>query len=187
MTSANQSSLLDSTLDFVCLKRTHNPEDVKSKRRFREITTTRHIFFYLVRKYFNSSMPLSLVGSYLNRDHSTVIHGIECIEALKETDRRFAVELAMIEDEYLITTVEAIKRKTRYQLSPSEYIKMRLEVSFHTERANQMYYEALKLLTTVDKALLKDNVIEGFRKAEIEKVLLGAKVKLSQLKMEKLD
>lgn len=179
-------NLMDSTFNFVCSKRMQRVDIAKSKSRRRELVVTRQIYFYLIRKYFSSTIPLTVAGSYLNRDHSTVLHAIRCIEDLIETDKAFKREMDDIEGEYVISTVEAMKRKTKYSLTIREYDRLKMQVYFQTEKANAMYYEAVKLISLVNNTLIKDNVIEGFRRAEIEDKLNQCKKKVSKIKMETL-
>lgn len=179
-------NLMDSTFNFVCTKRMQPVNVVKSKSRERELVVTRQIYCYLIRKYFNSTISLAVAGSYINRDHTTVLHAIRCIETLIETDKAFKREMDDIESEYVISTVEAMKRKTKYSLTNREYDKLKMQVYFQTEKVNAMYYEAVKLMSLVNNTLIKDNVIEGFRKSEIESKLNECKKKVSKIKMETL-
>lgn len=179
-------NLMDSTFNFVCTKRMQRVDIAKSKSRKRELVVTRQIYCYLIRKYFNSTISLVVAGSYLYRDHSTVLHATRCVEALMETDKAFKKEMDDIESEYVISTVDAMKRKTKYSLTSREYDKLKMQVYFQTEKANAMYYEAVKLISLVNNTLIKDNVIEGFRRSEIESKLNECKKKVSKIKMETL-
>ena len=55
-------------------------EDLVSKSRSRPLTTARHVAMYLMREH--TGMSLIRIGEAFNRDHSTVMHGINKIETL---------------------------------------------------------------------------------------------------------
>lgn len=184
--SAIQTKILDSTFYFVCTK-TGIPLDVaRSKRRKGEIVRVRQMFSYLVRKHFRNTVSLELAGSYFGQDHATVINSVKKISNLIETDKNFRNFFKAIEEEYIVTTVDAIKRQSKYAVPQTKYLQVKQQAEFETERANLMYYEALKLIGKVTTAVLKDNVMEGFRKHQITNDLAEYKTKISQLKMEKL-
>lgn len=185
--SVTQHRILESTFSFVCVKNGLSEHEVKSKRKFRPIVVTRQIFYYLVRKYFQHSISSPLLGAYLNQDHTTVLHAANVIENLKESDKDFRELLKNIEEEYQVTTVDAIKRMSKYKLPKTKYLQVKQEAEFEVERANLMYYEALKLIGKVNEHLLKDNAMEGFRKKKLTDELTEYKIKISQLKMEKLS
>jgi chromosomal replication initiator protein len=68
------------------------PQDLKSKRRTRELTVPRHVAMYLVHDLLNLS--LVAIGSHFGgRDHSTVIHAIRKVEALVASDPDFAARV----------------------------------------------------------------------------------------------
>ncbi len=63
--------------------------DLKSKSRMKEITTARHVAMYL--SYKVGKATLSEIGTFFgNRDHSTVLHGVEKIKKINQTDSMFA-------------------------------------------------------------------------------------------------
>jgi len=53
-------------------------EDIKGKCRKRKIVKPRQIIMFLLRT--KARMVLSDIGEVLNRDHTTVIHSITCIQ-----------------------------------------------------------------------------------------------------------
>ena len=53
-------------------------EDIKGKCRKRKIVKPRQIIVYLLRT--KAMMVLSDIGDVLNRDHTTMIHSITCIQ-----------------------------------------------------------------------------------------------------------
>lgn len=74
------------------------PNDLMSGKRNKEISFPRQIAMYLIRNM--TSTPLQKIGQYLgNRDHSTILHGIDRISADME------------EDDNLKNTIEILKKK----------------------------------------------------------------------------
>lgn len=60
-------------------------ERVFLKSRKREIVTVRHLSMYFIREY--TKIPLSSIGFFFKGlDHTTVIHGINTVNDLKDTD-----------------------------------------------------------------------------------------------------
>lgn len=65
-----------------------SPDDLKGKSRKRELVMARHTAIYLARVYTKYS--LKYIGSYFGgRDHSTVVHALDNVNSLMDTDRYF--------------------------------------------------------------------------------------------------
>ncbi|MHA7877356.1 MAG: chromosomal replication initiator protein DnaA [Bacteroidota bacterium] len=63
-------------------------EDLKSKSRKRELVTARQIAMYFAKKYTNHS--LKSIGYYFGgRDHSTVIHALQTVNDMLDTEPHF--------------------------------------------------------------------------------------------------
>ena len=184
--SVTQHSILDSTFSFVCVKSGLSEQLVSSKTRKGEVVRVRQVFYYLIRKYFKNTMSLTLTGSFFKQDHATVLHAVRVVSNLNETDKQFSKWLKEIEEEYELTTVDAMRRRSKYKMPKTMYLQVKQEAQFEVERANLMYYEALKLIGKVNDHLLKDNVMEGFRKKKLTDELTEYKTRISQLKLEKL-
>ena len=60
-------------------------EDIKGQSRQKNIMTARHITAYLIRNLTNLSLPG--IGTFLNRDHATVLSSIRKIENQIKTDK----------------------------------------------------------------------------------------------------
>ena len=61
-------------------------DDLKSKKRTRELSYPRHIAMYLSRELTDLSLP-KVGEAFGGRDHTTVIHGCEKIAADLKTDQ----------------------------------------------------------------------------------------------------
>ena len=61
-------------------------EELQSSRRNVKLVRARHIGFYLCRKYSQCSYP-QIGRRFGGRDHTTVLHGVEKIEGMMETDK----------------------------------------------------------------------------------------------------
>lgn len=84
-TNAKLRSLL---LDNCCTQFGVTRQQLFSKSRRREMVEARHVTMYLMRKYklFGS---LKMIGKYFNRDHTTVLHALNNVQSLIDTDKVF--------------------------------------------------------------------------------------------------
>lgn len=64
------------------------PEEIKGISRQKNIATARHITAYLIRNLTNLSLPN--IGSFLNRDHATVLASIRKIENQIKNDKKLS-------------------------------------------------------------------------------------------------
>ena len=69
-------------------------EAIKGKRRTNTIALPRQVAMYLVRQ--KTSLSLSDIGAWFKRDHTTVLHACNKIEALRAKDPRLAGALREI-------------------------------------------------------------------------------------------
>ncbi|MCB9493611.1 MAG: chromosomal replication initiator protein DnaA [Epsilonproteobacteria bacterium] len=77
-----------------------SPQEIKSKKRHKNIALARQISFFLMKKLTHSS--LQTIGSFIGkRDHSTVIHALTKIDSLLKTDHSFEQKIKVIEQEIL--------------------------------------------------------------------------------------
>ncbi len=58
--------------------------DIKSKKRSRGIVVTRQVCIHIINRLTDCSS--TEIGSYFNKDHSTVLHSLKMIENLFKTD-----------------------------------------------------------------------------------------------------
>ncbi|HVD98408.1 MAG TPA: chromosomal replication initiator protein DnaA [Cytophagaceae bacterium] len=63
-------------------------EQMKDKTRKREIVVARQVSMYFAKEYTNMSLK-SIGSNFGNRDHSTVIHAIQSVNDLMDTDKKF--------------------------------------------------------------------------------------------------
>lgn len=73
------------------------PEDLRSKKRTREIAFPRQVAMYLARKLLDASLP-KIGEEFGGRDHSTVMHAIEKITEQIKTDYALQTIVAEIEE-----------------------------------------------------------------------------------------
>ena len=71
--------------------------DLLSKRRNSHLTIARHVAFYLARKHTLMSQPM--IGKFMKRDHTSVIHGVRKIANQALTDPILAEDIKIIETE----------------------------------------------------------------------------------------
>lgn len=87
----NFDMIVENTAEFYGL----NPDAIFSKSRLRDIADARQMIMYLCSKHTNLSTPA--IGAKLNREHSTVIHGIAAVKDRISTSRDTAQALEQIE------------------------------------------------------------------------------------------
>jgi len=72
------------------------PESLRAKTRKKEIVIARQVAMYYAKEYTNHS--LKVIGYHFGgRDHSTVIHAINSVNDMIDTDKRFAESMREIE------------------------------------------------------------------------------------------
>lgn len=79
-------------------------EDMQSKSRRREITQSRQVAMFFSKEM--TSLSLKAIGKHFGgRDHSTVIHGIQTVKDLSETDREYREKVNDIRKQLEITMI----------------------------------------------------------------------------------
>jgi chromosomal replication initiator protein len=79
-------------------------EDMQSKSRRREITQARQVAMYFAKEM--TSLSLKGIGKHFGgRDHSTVIHGIQTVKDLSETDREYREKVEEVRKQLEITMI----------------------------------------------------------------------------------
>ena len=81
-------------MDVVCEHLNIKPEEIKSRKRNEEIVIPRQMVMYLCSKYTDYSS--TKIGEFLNKDHSTVLHGVQKMEADIENDEVIKNKLDVI-------------------------------------------------------------------------------------------
>lgn len=88
-------------------------EQMKSASRLREYVDARRIFFFMLRRYTN--MSIMRIGSFLHRDHCTVIHHIKSSKALADTDSNFREKLNKVNEIFLSYETSFAKTNQAYR------------------------------------------------------------------------
>ena len=70
----NSNNIVQSVCDCFGL----SLNDLQKKRRNRDLVTARHLCYYFLRKYTDST--LKEIGGYFNHDHTTVLHGRDKVD-----------------------------------------------------------------------------------------------------------
>lgn len=73
-------------------------DDLMGRSRKQPIVRARHAFCFAVRKLTDT--PLKAIGSFVGRDHTTVMHSVRTAEILAETDAVFGARITQIFDEF---------------------------------------------------------------------------------------
>lgn len=92
--------MLDKVLKVVGRHYSISINELKSKKRHKNIVIIRQVTFYLMKKLTFCS--LKTIGEFVGkRDHSTVLHSIGKVESILEKDRDFAKKINLIEQKIL--------------------------------------------------------------------------------------
>lgn len=73
------------------------PEKLKTGNRSKELVDARHVVFYILRR--NTNITLKEAGLLFNRDHTTVIHGLEKLSDLMDTEPNTKAAVEFLESE----------------------------------------------------------------------------------------
>ena len=87
------SRIIDEVAKYYSIK----PEDIKGKRRVKEIVTPRQIAMYLARELTESSFP-KIGSEFGGKDHTTVLHAHDKITDLIEVDSQTKREINEIKE-----------------------------------------------------------------------------------------
>lgn len=86
-------------------------EDFKSSRRTANLIRPRHMAAYLAKTKLGCSLP-EIGRRFGGRDHTTILHGVRKIEALRQTDETVYRELIAIESVIEASNSDAYKTTT---------------------------------------------------------------------------
>ncbi|MCK4651255.1 chromosomal replication initiator protein DnaA [Candidatus Babeliales bacterium] len=93
--------MLDKVLKIIAKHYSVSINDLKSKKRHKNISTVRQVAFYMMKKLTFCS--LQTIGEFVGkRDHSTVLHAISKVEKILDLDKSFAQKLNVIEQKILM-------------------------------------------------------------------------------------
>ena len=93
--------VLDTIMKIIAKDYDVSINDIKSKKRLKNIANARQIAFYLMKKLSHCS--LQSIGSFIGgRDHSTVIHAINKVEETLAKDPTFKKKLQTLEQKILM-------------------------------------------------------------------------------------
>jgi len=74
---------------------------MESKTRKREVVESRYLCYYFIKKH--TKITLKLIGQkFGNRDHSSVIHGLQTIQDLIETNNKIVEQINQIESKLIL-------------------------------------------------------------------------------------
>lgn len=85
---------LEKILEDVCDYYDVSMECIKSKDRFQNLVDARQVYCYLCRSYTVAS--LSEIGNLINRDHSTVVWGVNKIKDFIDVDKSTSRDIELI-------------------------------------------------------------------------------------------
>lgn len=87
-------------LELVCESLDLEQERVKSKNRVRTLVEARQIYSFIIMKVSTVQVTLADAGSVMNKDHATVLHGVQQAINLNETNIPFSKKLDKCMNEF---------------------------------------------------------------------------------------
>lgn len=105
--TADYIIMVDFIKNLVCDYYSENIELISQKNRKREVVKCRQISMYLLVR--NTTMPLSEIAKYFNKDHATVIHSRKMIENYLTWDKDICKEISDLQ----IVVTEKLKKFTK--------------------------------------------------------------------------
>ncbi len=85
----NRLLYVNDVLELVCEILDVTPEQLKSKNRSREFVEARQIFSHLLMRVSNYKVSFELVGSFIGKDHATIIYSVNEAEKLMIWNKLF--------------------------------------------------------------------------------------------------
>jgi len=137
-------------------------DDLKGKNRCAELVSIRFAFFYLCKR--NTNWTLVYIGSMLNKNHSTVIHGVRCVDDAFENSNCGNVDGKRIVNSCERLFIATYKNAKSEPLDERDYnwlMKVKL-----AERAKSVIAieSSRAVLADIRKNFLEDKAIEGWRR-----------------------
>ena len=86
---------IDKIISTVCDHLNLTGEEIKGKSRVKEHVYARHLIFYLFRKH--TTLTLKSAGELFNRDHTTVLHALNNLQDIMDTEPAVKNEVELLE------------------------------------------------------------------------------------------
>lgn len=80
-------AVFDAVTDMVYRITSYTPLELRGRRRTKYVSRARQLLYWALYEATDASLPQ--IGRYLNRDHTTVLHGIRRAKELMLSDERF--------------------------------------------------------------------------------------------------
>jgi hypothetical protein len=182
MTRQEERDKLQAIVNVVATEFNMSSEKLKIKRRLMEIVEPRQIAQWVADRLLNKhNVGLSKIGAAIGgQGHATVLHSKRAVKNRRETEKGF------------LLLTDKILRKCQHDILLPEfaldYVSSRIERRHATWAA-----QLLSKMANIEKHLVADKVIEGFRRADIEsnidaiKKLTGQLADLSQYRDKLVD
>ena len=91
--------ILNNYLNIISDKYGINLKSLKGKTRIREIVEARQLFCATA-KHLNPKISYKIIGSIINRDHSTVLYSIKTVKNIKSLQKEFKEIIKFLNYEY---------------------------------------------------------------------------------------
>ncbi len=120
---------LNSLLKVVCKRFDCTKTEILSHRKNAAIAYKRHVLYYLAHKYTDASLPK--IGKFMNRDHTSIIHGYKKVERVFAQDPGFQkAEAEMVSEARDLDNLnvqEVVEEKARRVLAAEKIEQRRRE------------------------------------------------------------
>lgn len=97
---------MKSVIAAVCELFDVRQEELLGKKRIAKISKARMVLYYL--GYRNTSHSTTTLGNYLDRDHTTVVHGVKKCKDMMDTNNSFAYK---VEQTHLTALKNEVQRR----------------------------------------------------------------------------
>lgn len=104
-----EAAILDFTAQCICEYFGFTIDQIKSRSRKGKLPMARHFFNLLIKHHFNGSVKGANVSKYLNRHHSSGIHGNNTAFAWIETNPDIADQWHDLRERYIKIAAEHFK------------------------------------------------------------------------------
>lgn len=145
-------------INIICLYLNVDFEEVKAKRRFRELVDARQIICYFIEIYFKNKITLSDVGHLVNIDHASVLHAKKMVQNHIQTSKNYKSTIyeikCLIEEKYEkeIKAVANFKNKT-------EMLDILAKIEHKNKSLNQEFEEIVELKNSINTLLEMINTL----------------------------
>lgn len=138
-------------LEAVCLVLDVNHDIVRGKQRDRALVRARQYYMYI--SHVDFKLTLKSVGAYLDRDHSTIVHGVRAIQNELEEyeDARLIMQECRVMIDRLVSRRQSMSSRYMTASVPIDCVAMfavALVVESHRESIEKLITQSSNRITS---------------------------------------